>query len=85
MEKEGTEYTFFHHGNTLSLTLYDRFLRIENMDGKETWYSSSEDNLKELKEMFENDWASRKDSEKKKDNKQDTDKFHYDQMETESE
>ena len=45
-------YTFWHHGNTLVLTIFDTFYHIQNMDGQKTWYQASEDDVTQLKEIF---------------------------------
>lgn len=49
---EPVSYTFYHHGNTLILTIYDSFYKIENMDGKKYWYHASEEDVTKLKEIF---------------------------------
>ncbi|MBQ9155974.1 MAG: hypothetical protein IJ137_04265 [Eubacterium sp.] len=51
-EPEGDVYTFYHHGNTMLLTLYDQYICIENMDQKRTWYQVSPEEIKELKKQF---------------------------------
>ncbi|MDO5146096.1 MAG: hypothetical protein Q4D60_03760 [Eubacteriales bacterium] len=51
-EPKSEYYLFYHHGNTLSLTLYDKYFRLENMDGKKTWYRVNEDGVNALKEIF---------------------------------
>ena len=45
-------YTFYHHGNKMILTIYDKYYSIENMDGKKTWYKAEKDAVKELKKVF---------------------------------
>lgn len=45
-------YTFWHHGNTLSLHIFDTFYYIENMDGRKSWYEASEEDVTELKGIF---------------------------------
>ncbi len=57
-EEEGSgrptpvSYTFYHHGNTMVLTIFDTFFNIQNMDGKKTWYKASEEDVNQLKEVF---------------------------------
>lgn len=45
-------YTFYHHGNKMILTIYDKFYSIENMDGKKTWYKAEKESVNELKNIF---------------------------------
>lgn len=45
-------YTFYHHGNTMVLTMFDSFYYIENMDGKRTWYRAAEEDVNQLKDIF---------------------------------
>lgn len=45
-------YTFYHHGNKMILTIYDKYYSIENMDGKKTWYRAKKDAVNELKKIF---------------------------------
>lgn len=45
-------YTFYHHGNTMVLTIFDTFFNIQNMDGKKTWYKAAEEEINQLKEVF---------------------------------
>ena len=46
-------YTFYHHGNTMVLTIFDSFYNIQNMDGKKTWYKASEEDVNQLKDVFD--------------------------------
>ena len=52
-EPEGAVYTFYHHGNIMTMTLYDEYICIRNMDEKETWYLVSKNDIKELKKLFQ--------------------------------
>lgn len=45
-------YTFYHHGNKMVLTIYDKFYSIENMNGNKTWYKAEKDSVNELKKIF---------------------------------
>ena len=45
-------YTFYHHGNKMILTIYDKYYCIENMDEKKTWYKAEKDDVNELKNIF---------------------------------
>ncbi len=51
-EPKSAAYTFYHHGNQMVLTIYDRFISILNMDGNTTWYKGSRDDIKALKAIF---------------------------------
>lgn len=52
--KKGKTYTFYHHGNTMKMTLYDKYVRLENMDEKATWYKSSEEEIDKIRDIFKN-------------------------------
>ncbi|MBR0410948.1 MAG: hypothetical protein IJI25_08100 [Eubacterium sp.] len=52
-EPEGKAYTFYHHGNVMVMTLYDRFICIKDMDEKETWYMVEKEDIGELKKVFQ--------------------------------
>lgn len=69
---EPVSYTFYHHGNTLVLTIYDSFYKIENMDGKKYWYRASEEDVTQLKEIFTQ--AAEEQKEEISDGKQETEK-----------
>lgn len=51
-EPESVVYTFYHHGNRLVLTIYDKYYSIENMDGKKTWYQAKKTEVNQLKNIF---------------------------------
>ena len=50
--KKGKTYTFYHHGNTMKMTLYDKYVRLENMDEKATWYKASEEDINKIRDIF---------------------------------
>lgn len=50
---KSSAYTFYHHGNTMRLTVYDKYIRIENMDGKKTWFRTEKEAVDELKAVFD--------------------------------
>lgn len=84
-EPKGTSYTFYHHGNTLGLTLYKEFICIENMDEKRTWYQADPDDIKELKKMFVVPAEETADSKKEtQESKADEDQSHAREIEEES-
>ena len=35
------------------LTIFDSFYNIQNMDGKKTWYKASEEDVNQLKDVFD--------------------------------
>lgn len=35
---KGRTYTFYHHGNTMKLVIYDEYFTVTNMNGKTIWY-----------------------------------------------
>ena len=45
-------YTFYHHGNTMVLTMFDSFYCSENMDGSRTWSRAAEEDVNQLKDLF---------------------------------
>lgn len=49
---KSVSYTFYHHGNILSLTLYDCYIRLVNMNGEKTWFRTEEEQITELKNIF---------------------------------
>lgn len=46
------EYSFYHHGNVMKLGLYDSYLYIKNVDGKNVWYQVTSDNIKTIRGYF---------------------------------
>ena len=50
--KKGKTYTFYHHGNTMKMTLYDKYVRLENMDEKATWFKTSEEEIDKIRDIF---------------------------------
>lgn len=51
-EPSSKVYHFYHHGNTMTLTLYDKYICIENMNGNRTWYKVEKEEIKNLKKLF---------------------------------
>lgn len=51
-EPEGEIYTFYHHGNILTMTIYDKYISIRDIDEKETWYKVEKDEIEEFKKLF---------------------------------
>ena len=88
-EKAGINYIFFHHGNTMTMTLYDTYVRIENMDQKAVWYKTTEENIDAVHKIFstvleERTAANQTEPQNKDSQEEATDESHYDEMETES-
>lgn len=88
-EKAGVNYIFYHHGNTMTMTLYDIYVRIENMDQKAVWYKTDAKNIDAIKKIFssvleERNVESRSEPEDEDSQEEATDESHYDEMETES-
>lgn len=50
--KAGRTYTFYHHGNTMQLSVYDEYFTITNMNGKTVWYHAEKEAITKLKDMF---------------------------------
>lgn len=72
-EPASKEYTFYHHGNVMRLTLYDKFYSVENMDGKKTWYRAKKSDVKKLKSLFKDAIARAEDERKENSSKEETD------------
>jgi hypothetical protein len=49
---KGKAYTFYHHGNRMILTVYDKYICIKNMDEKEYWYRVDPKDTEALKKQF---------------------------------
>ena len=82
--QKGTLYTFCHHGNVMTLTLFDRYIRMENMDGEIRWYKISEDNMKTLRDIFEKGKNPGKAETKETDSKKEVNEpTHYEEMNSE--
>ena len=83
--KKGKSYTFYHHGNTMKMTLYDIFVRLENMDGKVTWYKASASDIDKIRTIFKTGKNPGKASDVASGSTEDEagDKTHYEEMETE--
>lgn len=45
-------YTFYHHGNTMKLVVYDEYFTITNMNGKTVWYHAEKAAITKLKDIF---------------------------------
>ena len=93
VEQKAKKYNMYHHGNQMTLTLYDRFIRIENMDSKVTWYKLTDEQVSTLKKIFpearkkqkENDEDGRdKDSDNSSSDNSSGDDSHYDEMDSDS-
>lgn len=50
--KKGRTYTFYHHGNTMKLVVYDEYFTITNMNGKTQWYHAEKEAIVKLKDIF---------------------------------
>lgn len=48
----GKEYTFYHHGNTMKLVIYDEYFTITNMNGKTVWYHAEKEAVTKMKNIF---------------------------------
>lgn len=49
---KGRTYTFYHHGNTMKLVVYDEYFTITNMNGKSVWYHAEKETVVKLKDIF---------------------------------
>ena len=49
---KGRTYTFYHHGNTMKLVVYDEYFTITNMNGKTVWYHAEKAAITKLKDLF---------------------------------
>ena len=49
---KGRTYTFYHHGNTMKLVVYDEYFTITNMNGKTVWYHAEKVAVTKLKDIF---------------------------------
>lgn len=58
--KAGRIYTFYHHGNTMQLTVYDEYFTITNMNGKTVWYHAEKGAISKLREIFKNAYQKQK-------------------------
>lgn len=52
--KAGRTYTFYHHGNTMQLVVYDEYFTITNMNGKTVWYHAEKEAVLKLRDIFKN-------------------------------
>ena len=89
VEKAAVSYTFYHHGNTMVLTLYDRYLCLENMDQTEVWYKVDREDLLAIYKMFnsareERDQKEQTENQDRTAGEETSEDDHYDEMETES-
>ena len=81
--KKGASYVFYHHGNKMKLTLYEKYIRIQNMDEKVVWYKASGDDIAKLSDLFkEGRNPGKSESVKKEDAADSTSQTHLDEMET---
>lgn len=49
---EPREYSFYHHGNVMKLDLYDKFIKIKDVDGHDVWYKVTGDDIKTIRKHF---------------------------------
>lgn len=77
---KGREYTFYHHGNTMKLTVYDEYYTITNMDGKTSWYHAPKESVAKLKEFFK---VKKESKESDYNSKTDASSSHRSEMESE--
>ncbi len=49
---KGKEYTFYHHGNTMKLVIYDEYFTVTNMNGKTIWYHAEKEAISKMKNIF---------------------------------
>ena len=66
-------YKYFHHGNTLTLTLYDHFIRIVNVDGEDSWYRVSKKDIKGIMSILKEERDARAEAEASDSTEQATD------------
>ena len=64
VEPSSVTYQYFHHGNVMKVTLYDRYICIENVDEKRTWYKVNNTNIQDIKSILKKDRETRVSSEK---------------------
>ncbi|MDO4975994.1 MAG: hypothetical protein Q4E53_01915 [Eubacteriales bacterium] len=90
-EPNSVTYTFFHHGDYLTVTLYDRYINILNADGKRIWYRVTKTDIFNIKNVLKKDREARKASAENQEKngtettkKTDEKKSHSKQIEEES-
>ena len=49
---KGRTYTFYHHGNTMKIVVYDEYFTVTNMNGKTVWYHAEKAAITKLKNIF---------------------------------
>ncbi len=89
IEAAALTYTFYHHGNTMTMTLYDNYIRLENMDKKAVWYKVAKEDITAIKDLLTvaEDKAAAQESSEEEDtasSEETSEDDHYDEMETES-
>ena len=57
---QGRTYTFYHHGNTMKLIIYDEYFTITNMNGKTVWYHAEKASVEKLRAIFKTAYQKQK-------------------------
>ena len=57
---KGRTYTFYHHGNTMKLVIYDEYFTVTNMNGKTIWYHAEKAAIAKMKDIFKEAYQKQK-------------------------
>ena len=58
-EPASKAYTYYHHGNKMVLTMYDRYISLLNVDGNRTWYEVDKKDIQGIKDILREDREAR--------------------------
>lgn len=83
--KKGRTYTFYHHGNTMKLVVYDEYFTITNMNGKTVWYHAEKEAIVKLKDIFKEACQKQKAEQAAQKEKESAENTSSDQSDTTSE
>ena len=57
---KGRTYTFYHHGKTMKLVIYDEYFTVTNMNGKTIWYHAEKAAIAKMKDIFKEAYQKQK-------------------------
>ena len=82
---QGRTYTFYHHGNTMTLAVYDEYFTLTNMNGKTVWYHAEKAAITKLKNIFKEAYQKQKEEQAAQKAKESSDNTSSDKTESASE
>lgn len=85
-EPDSMTYTYYIHGNEVKLVMYEKYFCIKDVDGEESWYKASKDQIQGIKDILKKDREAREAANKnqKKNASSSNESSHADEIANES-